>query len=959
MANTQDVNEIQDKALIMVEQVHIKFNQPKIANRIFDDVKQTLESEDFFILKYVPYIGEFTEISNHYKMDQKREQLGNEVFNAINEIIPKNPTDIKTLHAINLLLETPSIKQYVVKNTDYINLKASVTSKISLHDSVENVRFRQETELLLEHMSFRNKLVHEVNKINHNITHKTLDDQKLSIDKLKAMGVDTNEKLNKLLETNSDLREHISNAHEHMVKQQRIETCGKSFAFLAQIGAHVQNKDLYRIGAIGYNLSNITSAIDNMNNVGNIFKNLISFASIGGSVLAIAGLFQKKGPSEIQMFARIFQETISKLATVMNERFDRIEKQLTIIHYTCINEFIQLKNINYRIENMLVNVEAIVKNNLNDIKIMLTTINEKLMTVLNNQQLSERYHFLQEIYVFNNKVAGPFALTSEEFKNLFTVLKTYICDTVPNNRFVNGSAENLVSTVSGFESDSDFDFNIKSITKHINYNHPVSNPIIYSWLSCIFMILIQSRYGERTDRKISKTELNEVKKVLELGNHIKEFLTKVNNFDKNATFNNYKNQVKQVKTDYDTFYQSRLAIIKEKNKLAKEKFYENYHNKLKERFKIQDVPVNADVPGCYNDSITIGNYHDAKGRYRRHQYPINKPNYGWKHKNAYSTNLNNQVADFKTKYLGWFVEPVNGQKLILAYPNNYNPVVNDKVKELEQFQKGYYKFTYTIEGNKLVLTQYFVINNKEIPLNRHKYDCNPTAVLLTLSKNPNSLWFYWHGGNYSRGEHYRQCITEGVYEHYSTAPTPTSYTAVRNTVPTVENIYVENNIITTAYNNLQNELKTMINGEYLNIIENNKTVIDMAYNHYLLKSMGNLEGYNRKDFIRALKNNQPIASNVSFVAKIIDHKVLDYTVNMLNNIVKWYDNNNVDSNELDNSIDNEKNLTEENRLLRQVTSVIGQAVMTVITEDQQKQIMQLLRANLSIEGLNKLHLLQN
>jgi len=963
-----DIQEIQNEARIMVEQVNIKMNQPHIANKIFTDAKLTLESEDLFILKHVPYIEDFIEVSEHYGKDRNREELGKEVFNVIKDIIPKNSTDIKTLHAINLLLETPSIKQYVTKNTDYINLKASVVANINLQESVENTRYRQETASILERMHFRNKLVHNISEVNHGITHDTLDNQKKSIDKLKEMGVKTNDKLNELLANDENLRKSISEAHDRIVRRQRVETCNKSCAFLAQVGARIQNEDLYRVGAIGYNLCNIASAIENMDNVGNlvgnIFENLVGFASIGSSVLAIAGLFQKKGPSEMQMFSRMFNETISKLATVINERFDRIEKHLTIIHYTCINEFIQLKNINYRIENMLNNIEAIVKSNLNDIKIMLATINEKLTSVLNNQQLSERYKFLQEIYVYNNKVTGPFALTSEEFKNLFTTLKTYICDTVPNNRFINGygSADNLSEIVKSFESDSDFDFNIKSISKCIDYKEVVSNPIIYSWLVCIFMILVQSRYNERTPRKISKAELSEVKKVLGLGGGIKECLTQINASNKTSIFNTYKSQVEQVNTDYDKFYQSRLAIIKEKHRLVNEKFYEDYHNKLKERFKIQDVPTNFDAPGCYGDSITIGNHHDKKGRYRRHEYPMNNPNYGYLHKNFYSASLTKQAEDFKAKYLGWFIEPSklnNGQNLILAYPDNYNPVVDNKIKELEQFQKGYYKVTYGIEGNKIVLTQYFVINKNEIPLNKYQYDCNPVPVVLPLSKNPNSVWFYWHGGNYSRGEHFRHCIKVEVYEHYSTAPNPTLYTAVRNnTGITQENIYVENAVIKTAYDNLQNELKSMINNEYLNIIENNEIVINMAHNHYLLKATGNLVGINRQTLIHALKNNKSIDVNVSFTSKAIEHKVLDYTYDMLNNIVTWYNNNNVDSNELDNSIDNEKHLTEENLLLRQVTTAIGQAVMAVITEDQQQQIIQLLRNNLTIGGMSRLGLLQ-
>lgn len=76
-------------------------------------------------------------------------------------------------------------------------------------------------------------------------------------------------------------------------------------------------------------------------------------------------------------------------------------------------------------------------------------------------------------------------------------------------------------------------------------------------------------------------------------------------------------------------------------------------------------------------------------------------------------------------------------------------------------------------------------------------------------------------------------------------------------------------------------------------------------------------------------NDTTINTTVTMTSKILEHKVLNYTVNLLREIFEQYEQNYVNLNDLDNTIDNERHLTEQNRVLKHVTTAIDRDVITV------------------------------
>ena len=130
-----------------------------------------------------------------------------------------------------------------------------------------------------------------------------------------------------------------------------------------------------------------------------------------------------------------------------------------------------------------------------------------------------------------------------------------------------------------------------------------------------------------------------------------------------------------------------------------------------------------------------------------------------------------------------------------------------------------------------------------------------------------------------------------------------------------------------------------------------------TYYYYILNSITTLTGLNRSNLIDLLRRSEEIHIETSMGNRNIEHGVLDYTMDFMERIVAWYDENKVDSNEIDNSIEVERQLTDENRVLRHVTTSIGQAIMSVVSEDQQRQIMEILRERLAVEGIRNVNLL--
>jgi len=275
--------------------------------------------------------------------------------------------------------------------------------------------------------------------------------------------------------------------------------------------------------------------------------------------------------------------------------------------------------------------------------------------------------------------------------------------------------------------------------------------------------------------------------------------------------------------------------------------------------------------------------------------------------------------------------------LVLPIPSKFEFSVIEKIIELEKHNKGYYSLEYVIEEEFFVVLEIFNINDVEILLSKSKYPYEK------------DLWFSWNGGYYSKGEIYTQTIKEGIYDSVSTAPLCKRYDGMRDSEGIREMVYVDNQIVNDAYQMLMTENKKTINDKYL--LEENSDITEMTYYYHMLNSMSNLTGINRRNLIEKLNDD------VLMEERNIEHKVLNYVVDMMENLSIWCDENKVDINEIDNSIQVETQLTEENKILKQVTSSIGHAIMSVVSEEQKEQILQIFRQQLAINGISNVNLL--
>ena len=875
-----------------------------------------------------------------------QEKLGKKLFKFIEGIIP-DTNEIKTLHSINLFLEQQHVKQYLNKNTDFLNLKNEIVKKISVNNSLENISFQEDVKTILSDLTQHNILLRKVQNINN----------QNSLQKLKDLNIEIDDKFELILKDNDEIHQHIDNIHKYIIDKQDEQGIADSFGIIAKFGQTYGHNNLVKIGITGYQLVSIKSSIDNIKKITelnkakdivgmsfkNIFSNLSNFANIGSAILSIASLFNNQ-PSDLSIMMNAISELSQQLSTLrseMHERFDIIEKYLSKLYSLCINEFIEVKIINYRIENMLLNIENTIQNNMTELKNILSSINYKLSFVINNQQLSERYKILQEIKIINNKINGPFAITSIEFKELFTILKTYICESIPDNMFINGISENMLNIIKNFENNNNLDFNVNSIMKIINYENKICNPTIYAWLICIFMSLIQSRYNSKSTKRISKAELKEVQKVLVLGNIIKEFIEAINTYDKNPLFELYKQSVKDYEEDYQKSINNKIKEFKDSQKIKNEQFYEKENNKLKDKFKVQNVPITAEMSGCYHDAYRIEHNYDKKGRHRPVRYCNMHQLYLYK--NKYLDILTTQINEFKGKYLGLFMEG----ELILPYPTNFNATIPEKIKYLEESGKGYFQLEYKIVETNFILTYYFVINDtlEKISLSQYKYNYDKSM-----------LWFYWNGGNYSKGETYQMKFWDGIYEHHCITPEPVPQKGNKDNEVIEEIIYIENETIQNLYLETQKYYIKKWNEELKNTFESNEYITKMTYYYYILSTMSIITGLYKNNI---LINNLRTEYYISMTNKIVENKVFNYSLSMLNNIIEWYFNNCVDSNDLDNSIDNEIHLTEENKILKEITFALGDAMASVINDEQKREIINILQNRLPSLNIETLRMLTN
>ena len=574
-------------------------------------------------------------------------------------------------------------------------------------------------------------------------------------------------------------------------------------------------------------------------------------------------------------------------------------------------------------------------------KNILYSLNEKLSTVANNQVISERYRIFTEIYKKLNTVIGPYALTNEQFKNLFIDLKTEICDMLPTNKFINGDSTNMSTIVKGFESENllNFDFNVASIKDHIKFTDPIMNPLVYSWIVSIFIIMVHNRYDVSNTYQISTKELDEIKKVKTIGDSIRNFFTSLNAFEANP--NDYITSLNTCKTEYQKFMDEEMTTVKADIKVKYDQESERLYNVQRETFKTQTVPFTLDHPNAYTGCEQLEKNYDRKGRYRPVTYHGDN---SARFRERYRVKLVPQIDQYKASYTGKFMTSTTNS---LILPCNLTFTIHyDAIKRLLQYGIGRISAEYSVEGGQFIVTNYYVLNNQKYALTKKSYPYDNS-----------DLWFYWIGGNYSKGKLFRDCIYEGIYENYCQAPLAEQHNGAMHTVvPEVPISLTMPNIIAAEIVKVDKKYRDTFHEKLIASIKNeessefSKTVLELSYKYYMLKDIYTVTNHvNRLNIISTLRYGNGIPTVVpTFERKHYNNEIFNHVMAILDAKIEIYESKCVEIDDLNNSIHSSKLL-----------NALGKAVLSVSTPKQQQEILRLMQSTLQIEGNGLQMLLEN
>lgn len=739
-----------------------------------------------------------------------------------------------------LFLESPGVNKILGDHNDVRQLKARVQASVNgaqsneTADALTFLRHGQfqsakalanidTNQILFKRGQDRFQAILETNTESLRSIGSNTED---TVRKLELLGVTVDHDFKQVLQGNAEIKKEVDQIYDYLKaqnqrqidlenkEQQRANIQGvmDSFGFLGALGQHLGNNSLHQVAIAGQSLTQIQSSLNLISSVKSAFTlaDLSNFTSIGNAVLQIAKVFGKRhqGPSESEILRRAIQSVSTQLhemRTEMHDRFDRVEKILGQMHKTQVLEFAEMRIRSYRVEKMLENIERKMNTGFQEVKGILGTLNNRLYSVENNQIIGERQRALTQIYEIANTVNGPFALSSEDFKKVFTELKT-LCDTTHCNRFLVGEAGSIANVVKNFETDQSkaVDFNIASLkdflekTSLYQQTDAVNNPLIYAWTTAALMLLLEQRYEKIThpEKLISRAELSEVKKVLESGKSLKKFQTALQNPEIfNSLSRSYKAAMQEFATEYAQFLNEEEKQLSSEAELAWNTQYEKRIQPIISRFKSESISVDPyAIPLAFKNCVK--NFHKAFKAFPngcQEYYYGPREGVGPIHAQEYKRQREWEINYIKDNIIAAMRAPFNlaAQNLgsakpiqihlnkpsqvstsffedlieyegppgypILPKPIGFNPNIPDSIRELEALGQGHFKLEYGFEGPQLVIKPYYYLNNSKIllpvfktyfPYERAQID---GSIMYSIFKGPEAMWRFWVGGTYADG----------------------------------------------------------------------------------------------------------------------------------------------------------------------------------------------------------------
>lgn len=463
---------------------------------------------------------------------------------------------------------------------------------------------------------------------------------------LRSFGFNVTSGLEKLMTENTECKNAVISIIDEMksIEKRTIEEAKtrdikqgvhSALGFIGALGEFTNNEALIKLGTVGQSVMLMKESMDAMKKLDTVFTlaNLGNFSNIATAALTIASLFSKKGPSEFQVLHGIIQKLAQDLQTMrreMHDRFDRMDTLLSTLQSVVISEFTELTITNYRIENLLINIQTKLIGSFEDTKDLLLTINNRIDNLFNSLVDGRRKDIFKNILEKMTRIAGPHSITAEEFKILFNELITLI---LQNDADIVGTTSTDISViVKRFENDSDGFFNIACLksavdefgasqsTTQSTQSTSITNPVIYSWLMSGFLLLLQSRYRITSNyMQISNLEFQELEKALLIGKNTIEFC---NNSTLGGDVRKYfieqyaEARQKFILGPYRTCLAKFQKTIAHELQTQWQRKFDEKDTFLRDTFANQNITVTpTSIPGAFS-GVNVHNCTDRKGRHR-------------------------------------------------------------------------------------------------------------------------------------------------------------------------------------------------------------------------------------------------------------------------------------------------------------------------------------------------------
>lgn len=672
--------------------------------------------------KRVPFTTEIISRSIDLLDSTARNKIENLVIQRINLEKPDiHSLSIQDRTAYAMFLESPNLSYILKNNQEFISMKNTVIRSIqgaNANDLDESLtilkQYQKQSNLTMINIDIATKQLLNGQKRFTDVIDNQTGENKLNFneikEKLEKLGVNVDDKLEKVLSTNGEVHNNINTIYDYVLEQQEkeqekgqqekeeeqnriqdIQGVMSSFGFVGALGSYLNNDKICKIGVVGQSLTTIHNSMTIMSKLDVVYSlaNLSNFANIGMAVLSMASLFKSKGPNESQMILKAIQQISQQLFTMrkeMHERFDRIEEIMGKMFTLLISEFSEVHISNYRIERMLEIISHKIEMSEELLRSSLVKISSQLVEMGNLTTIAERQKIISSLSEKIGFITGPHSIGLEKFKELFNQLRLEACENSRNNIFLVGNRNSSIpEQVRSFLQSPDPSCNIALVQFAVipNTRDVSANPQVWAWASLAFMLLVEMRYKiNGTGRRISKAEWEEIAKFIQVGTITQQFLNHLNN-------EIFRDGVNDMIIEAENEYNALVIQFQkdEESNLSKEiiaqweKEFDKSDKPYRDIYEQAIIPVNPDaaknttlyadfrqtwfrnMDRCHNlhgvfETFTtriIAHVQGGKGRWYAEEYWGGTKGYGGQGKyNDYKAICEKEIKDLKKAYLDTF-----------------------------------------------------------------------------------------------------------------------------------------------------------------------------------------------------------------------------------------------------------------------------------------------------------------